>query len=208
MSKMSERILGLIKKNKISYGELSKRTGFSKSTLYRYAVGEVDSIPITRIEILAQALNTTTSYIMGWDDFTPPKNKQSNGVKIPVLSKVISGVLIDSVENIIDYEEISEQMARNGEYFALKVKGISMEPKFSEGDVVIVKKQEYVDNGDIAVVLINGYDTTIKRIIKSTDGINLIPLNPTCNITTYSNKDIEQLPVKIIGKVIELRAKF
>ena len=102
----------------------------------------------------------------------------------------------------------SPEMARQGEFFALQVKGDSMEPKFSDGDVVIVRKQEDVDSGDIAIILVNGDEATIKKVQKFDGGINLVPTNSAYPVLTYTNKEIEQLPVRVIGKVVELRAKF
>ena len=99
-------------------------------------------------------------------------------------------------------------MARQGEFFALRIQGDSMQPKFSEGDVVIVRKQESVDNGDVAIIMVNGDEATIKKIQRFDGGINLIPTNPAYNIITYTNKEIIDLPVKCLGKVVELRAKF
>lgn len=95
-----------------------------------------------------------------------------------------------------------------GEYFALQIRGNSMEPKFSAGDVVIVRKQSDVNSGDIAVVLVNGDDATIKKIKKRPDGVMLIPNNPEFEPMFYSNQEIEELPVVVLGKVVELRAKF
>lgn len=205
MSDISNRLLQLINNNNISYGELSKATGIPKSALQRYATGETEKIPISRIELLAKALHTTAQYIMGWDD----KNQlETKAVKIPVLGTVVAGIPLEAVQEILDYEEIPSQLASQGEFFALQIKGNSMEPKMSEGDVVIVKKQEDVDNGDIAIVLVNGDEATVKKIRKFEGGINLIPTNPEYDVITYTNNEIMSLPVRIIGKVIELRAKF
>lgn len=205
MSDISNRLLQLINNNNISYGELSKATGIPKSALQRYATGETEKIPISRIELLAKALHTTAQYIMGWDD----KNQlETKAVKIPVLGTVVAGIPIEAVQEILDYEEISSHLASQGEFFALKIKGNSMEPKMSAGDVVIVRKQEDVDSGDIAIVLVNGYEATVKKIKKFDGGINLIPTNPEYDVITYTNEQIDKLPVRIIGKVVELRAKF
>ncbi|MGN1139511.1 MAG: LexA family protein, partial [Ruminococcus sp.] len=127
---------------------------------------------------------------------------------IPVLGTVRAGYPSEAIENILDYEEISEEMARNGEYFALSVKGDSMEPRFTDGDVVIVRKQEDINNGDIAIIMVNGDEATIKKVQKFEGGINLIPSNPVYDVITYSNKDIIEKPVVCLGKVVELRAKF
>ena len=83
-----------------------------------------------------------------------------------------------------------------------------MEPRIKDGDVVIVQKQDDCDSGDVAVVLVNGDEATVKRIKKEPEGIMLIPNNPSYEPKFYSNAEIENLPVKILGKVVELRAKF
>ena len=128
--------------------------------------------------------------------------------RVPVLGRVAAGIPINAIEYIVDYEEISEEMATKGEYFGLQIKGDSMEPKFSEGDVVIVRKQSTIQSGEIAVVLINGDEATIKKVMLFEGGINLVPSNQSYEVMTFTNAQIEKLPVQIIGKVVELRAKF
>lgn len=128
--------------------------------------------------------------------------------KIKVLGYVRAGIPVSAVEEILGYEEIPESMAKTGDYFALTIKGDSMEPKFSEGDIIIVRRQQTAQNGDIVVVLINGDDATVKKISITSSGIILQPLNPSYKAIYYSPKDVEELPVSIIGKVVELRARF
>ena len=99
-------------------------------------------------------------------------------------------------------------MAKTGEFFGLQIDGDSMEPKFSKGDVVIVRKQNDAESGDIVIAMVNGDDATCKRLKKYQDGIALISTNPTYDPMYFSNKEIEEKPVRIIGKVVELRAKF
>ena len=98
---------------------------------------------IDKIELMAKHWNVDKANLV-----EPPQEKKNKFV-IPVLGTVVAGYPLEAVENIIDYEEISEDMARQGDFFALRIKGDSMEPKISEGDVVIVRKQEDVDNGDM-----------------------------------------------------------
>ena len=157
---------------------------------------------IAKIELMARHWGVEKA------DLVEPPRQKKNKFIIPVLGKVVAGYPIEAVENIIDYEEISETMARQGEFFALRIQGDSMQPKFSEGDVVIVRKQESVDNGDVAIIMVNSDEATIKKIQRFDGGINLIPTNPAYNIITYTNKEIIDLPVKCLGKVVELRAKF
>lgn len=204
----------LIKKRReqlgMSYSDLSQKTGFSTSVLYRYENGDTKKIPIDRIKIIAKALNLDPYSLYDFDQATDELEKSVNSkiTKIPVLGTVRAGIPMEAVENIIDYEEISEDMARQGEFFALQIKGDSMEPRICEGDVVIVRKQSDIDNGDTAIVLVNGEEATIKKIQKFDGGINLVPGNPSYDVQTYTNEQIEALPVQILGKVVELRGKF
>lgn len=117
-------------------------------------------------------------------------------------------IYFSTIEDIVDYEEIPEVMARNGEYFGLLVKGDSMSPVFIDGDTVIVRRQESADTGDSVIAMINGDEATIKRLKRTEDGIILIPNNPQYLPMTYSNDQIKTLPVRILGKVVELRRKF
>jgi hypothetical protein len=136
-------------------------------------------------------------------------NTKTKAVRIPVLGKVVAGVPLEAVEEILDYEEITPELAATGEFFALQIRGRSMEPRMLEGDVVIVRRQSDVDSGDIAIVLVNGDEATVKRVSKSDRGITLIATNPNVyEPHFYSSEEIEALPVQILGKVVELRGKF
>ena len=131
------------------------------------------------------------------------------GFTINVLGRVAAGLPIEAIENIIDTEEISEEMARTGEYFGLQIHGDSMEPRMYEGDIVIVRKQEDAESGDIVIAMVNGNDAVCKRLQKYAGYISLISLNSAkYEPMIYSSEDIEAKPVKIIGKVVELRSKF
>lgn len=165
---------------------------------------------IDKIEMMARYFGISKSDLVERHDDTKPGNSVSHSaVNIPVLGTIVAGYPMYAQENILDYEEISAQMAKTGEYFALQIKGQSMEPRIYEGDVVIVRRQDDVDSGDTAIVLINGDEATIKRVKKSKDGIMLIANNVAVyEPHFYSNHDVETLPVRIIGKVVELRGKL
>lgn len=142
-------------------------------------------------------------------------NKNSNIVEstkqkrtIPVLGSVIAGTPIDAIEDIVDYEEIGEDILKTGaEFFGLKVKGNSMSPMLLEDDTLIIKKQDDCENGNIAVVLINGNEATVKKVVKIENGIILQPINPAYDPISFTKKEINKLPVKILGVVVELRRK-
>ena len=186
--------------------EVAKIVGVSRQTIQRYESGVIASIPSDRIEKLAQALNTTPAFVMFGNRVAPP---HKIGVRIPVLGRVAAGIPIEAIEDVDDWEEIPASMAKNGEYFALKIKGKSMEPRIMEGDVVIVKKQSCIDSGDVAIVLVNGNDATVKQVTKSENGITLIGWNPSVfSPQVYNNDQIKNLPIQILGKVIEVRGKL
>ena len=207
-SKLTAERLKIARNNKQwSYGMLSEATGFSKSTLQRYETGFVANIPVDRLKIIGGVLGVRPEWLMGFGETDEDKSK-GKGFSVPVLGYVRAGIPIEAVEDILDYEEISQDLANTGEFFALKIKGDSMEPKISEGDVVIVRRQEQVENGELAVVLVNGNDATVKRFYKNDSGITLISTNPAYPPFIYSKQQVAELPVCIVGKVVELRAKF
>lgn len=198
------RLKELRQEKNISQQKLADIIGVSRSTVAMWETGA--SQPDNEMLLmLSSCFDVSVDYLLGREDTT---SATKNGIRIPVLGSVIAGIPIEAVQEILDYEEITPEMASHGEHFALKIKGNSMEPKFSAGDVVIIRRQSDVDNGEIAIVLVNGDEATIKKIKKSPEGIALIPLNPQYEVMFYTNKEIETLPVSILGKVIELRAKF
>lgn len=134
--------------------------------------------------------------------------KQSRGVSINVLGCVAAGIPIEAIEDIIDTEEISVEMAKNGTYFGLQIHGDSMEPRIYEGDVVIVRQQDDAESGDIVIAMINGNDATCKRLTKYASGIALTSLNSKYEPMMFTNQEIIEKPVRIIGKVVELRGKL
>lgn len=156
----------------------------------------------------------SSSYLMGWEadaenlrgtNATPSSRK---GVVINVLGRVATGLPIDAIEEIIDTEEITEEMAKTGNFFGLQIHGDSMIPNICDGDIVIVRQQEDAETGDIVIATVNGTDASCKRLRKYKDGIELISNNPTYDPLDFSNQEIMEKPVRIIGKVVELRRKF
>lgn len=141
-------------------------------------------------------------------DDKPELKIVKKAIRVPVLGNVAAGIPIEAIENVIDYEEISEELAHTGDFFALKIKGDSMEPRICDGDVVIVRKQDYAESGDLVIVLVNGDSATCKKLAKYPSGIRLIPFNQAYEPLFYSNEEIENKPVRIIGRVVENRQKY
>ncbi len=203
MNKISEKIKSLISENKISYGELSTLTNIPKSALQRYATGETENIPLDRIEKIASALHSSAEYILGWDNKNTESKTYTPPHRIPILGRVSAGLPLYAEEHIIGYTYTE----RNGgaEYFGLLVDGDSMNATtIVDGSVVIVRKQENVENGQIAVILIDGEEATVKRYHRQGNIITLMPqsTNPAHKLQVYNLRDID---IHIIGRVVEVK---
>lgn len=202
---LKNRLKILRESKKLTQQELADKLNLSRVRYNNYETGKRNP-DYEVLQLIADFYDVSIDYLLGKTESTPKK-----GIKIPVLGKVAAGIPIEAIENYDsdEWEEIPVSLAKCGEYFALKIKGESMEPKFSNGDVVIVKKQDDVESGEIGVVIVNGCDATVKKIVKQSNGIMLVASNNEVYPPKFFDREsIENLPVKIIGKVVELRAKF
>lgn len=189
-----------------SRSDICKDLGFAYTTFTSWETG-VNYPRIDKIEMMADYFHIEKSDLI--EDKTDKPSSPTKGIRIPVLGKVAAGIPIEAITDIEDWEEIPQSMAKTGEYFALKIAGKSMEPRMMDGDVVIVRRQSDVDSGDIAVVLVNGNDATVKQISKSDAGLTLIGWNLSVYTPrTYNKKECKELPVTILGKVVEIRGKL
>lgn len=201
---MAKNIRYYMNKHSVSQTEICNTLGIKMPTFSDWV--NAKTYPrIDKIELMANYFGISKADLV--EEHTA-QSTNSNAVTIKVLGRVVAGLPIEAVENIIDTEEISEELSKTGEFFGLQIHGNSMEPKFSEGDVVIVRKQEDAESGDIVIATVNGTDATCKRLRKYRDGIELISTNPSYEPMFFSAEEIEQKPVRIIGRVVELRAKF
>lgn len=201
----SKKLKFYIHKNDMTQAELAKRLGVSAQSVTSWCKGD-KSPRMDKVDAMCRIFNCRRSDLM--EDSSEVKPSRSTGVVIPVLGRVAAGIPITAAEYVIDTEEISQAMAADGEYFGLQIKGDSMEPKISNGDVVIVRKQSDADDGDLVIALVNGNDAVCKRLKKYAEGIALLSTNPAYEPMYFSEKEIIEKPVEIIGKVKELRAKF
>lgn len=209
MSILPKNIRYLRKKNEWSQDYIAEKLGYkSYTTIQKWEMGTSEP-PLKKTRELADLFNVDIDDLTNKDlEFPEPTNSSlKKAVTINVLGRVAAGIPIEAIEEVIDTEEITEEMASKGEFFGLQIHGHSMEPRMVDGDVVIVMKQDTAETGDIVIATVNGTDATCKRLKRYRDGIELIPINPSYDPMFYSNEEIESKPVKIIGKVVELRAK-
>lgn len=206
MNDIAARILHLIEQRGLSYAELSQITNISKSALQRYATGETAKIPLDRLKLMADALGVSQAHLMGWEEEVPPipgafpyKPTRS----IPIVGRVAAGLPVLAEEYIEGYIEIDYK--DSGEYFGLRVSGDSMNAaNIHDGNILIIRKQPEVENGQIAVVIVNGYDGTVKRYYRNGDMVTLMPqsTNPDHQPQMYN---INETEIRIVGKAVENR---
>ncbi len=135
-------------------------------------------------------------------------NQAGSSTTVLIYGTIPAGIPMECIEDIIDTEEISTDILRGDkQYFGLKIKGDSMEPDYLDGDIIIFQKKDDCESGEDCVVMVNGNDGTFKRVFKNENGIILQPLNNKYEPKSYSNQEIEALPVKILGVFEELRRK-
>ena len=192
----------LIAKNKTQQ-DLADYLGASKSTVSMWVNGKRTPLMAT-IDQICKYFNCTREDLLR-------DNRESyykHSISIPVYARVAAGIPLEAVEDIIDREEIPERWEQAGTYFGVRVKGDSMAPRIENGDVVIVRKQEDADDGDIVIALVNGNDAVCKRLRKYADSIALVSNNAAYSPMYFTLADTQDIPVRIIGKVVELRGKM
>lgn len=188
--------------------EVGNAVGVGKSTVRKWETGDIANMRRDKIAALAEILEISPVLL------TKDGDVRSEAIsiptrRIPVLGTVPAGLPIEAIEDIVDWEELNMNDYHGGfEYVGIIVKGKSMEPNYLDGDTLIVRLQDTAETGNDAVVFVNGDDATFKRIALSPEGIHLRPLNPTFDIVFFSNKEIEELPVRVFGVAIEVRRKI
>lgn len=203
-----ENLKFYLTKKQSSQLDLANYLNVSNTTVNNWVKGY--SMPrMDKVDRICQFFMITRADLLENKSQEESPTRHAKGVRIPVLGRVAAGIPIEAIEDIDEWEEISESMAKAGEYFALRIQGDSMLPEIRQGDIAIVRKQPCVESGEIAIVLVNGNDATCKKIQKQENGITLIGYNTAVySPTFYTRKQIEDLPVCVLGKVIELRRKL
>ena len=223
----SEKLKALRKSKNMSQAKLSKELGVTQQAVGRWEK-DLNMPDLETLVKIANYFHVTVDYLADRHGLLPGLQKDNapeiegiasqildnqekirRGIRIPVLGTIVAGVPVDANEEILGWEEITESMAAQGEFFALRVRGRSMEPRLVEGDTVIIKKEPDVESGRVAVVLVGREEATLKQVKKAPDGITLIGYNALVyEPHFYSNTEIEEMPIQILGEVVELRRKF
>ena len=204
MTLFFKRLLALCDEFGTNPTNVAKLSGISTSAPTRWR--NEDSIPQGKtLQKLADYFGVTTDYLLGYESEEPAKPKYK---EIPVFGRVAAGVPIEAIGDAIDTEQLSPDTDLSYEYCGLVIHGDSMYPKFMDGDVAIVRLQNDVESGDTAIVFVNGQEATCKVVKKVEDGIELHSINPNYGVMYFTPEQVKSYPVKIWGKVIELRRKI
>lgn len=199
------RIKQLREENGYTQQELADKLNKAKSTIAMYE-NETRKPSLRVLKQLSNIFNCSVDYILGISDNENLGNN-SNVVKfkrlLPVLGVVKAGYDHLVSENIIDYIDPVMRLADPENYYGLVVKGDSMSPLFDEGDYLIVHKTDgYFDNNDICIVLVANEEDTVKKVVKTDDGLELHAFNPYYPVKRFTSKEVEELPVRIVGVVV------
>ena len=209
-------------KNKISQRAFASRTSLSPSyintleKIYNPKTGkpysvttdvaiEIANAMFISIEDLLNMLDKNQEFVLN-----SKTDKLGNPiVEIPLLGIVKAGYDYMAQENWEGMIEVDKDIIKDGsDYFALKIKGDSMSPVLIEDDIVIIKKQEDFENGDLVVAIINGDEATIKKGRKNDTSIVLQPFNPNYEPLIFTNDEMKTIPVTIVGIVKQLKRDF
>ena len=210
---MSDKLYENIKKHrlekKLSQSKLAELTGYTdRSSIAKIEKGLVD-LSQSKIKTFADVFGISPSELMGFKSAKDiAKSHPKDKGWIPVLGYVAAGIPIEAIENVLDWEQIDPHLLDSAEYFALEIKGDSMSPRIQEGDIVIVRVQPDIESGEIGIVQVNGDEATCKIVCKYRDQLTLKSINPAYGPLRYSINEMSDIPINILGKVVELRRKF
>ena len=199
---ISSRIRDLRAKHGLTLEQVAQQVGVGRSTVRKWETGIIENMRRDKIAKLATALHTTPGYLMGWtdesDEATPSNIIPMPSMnKIPLIGTIACGSPILAQDHIEDYVDIPSHIHAD---FALTCRGDSMiNARIFDGDVVYIRQQDTVENGEIAAVLIDS-EATLKRVRLFDDHISLEPENPQYRPLVLWGDDMNT--VRILGKAV------
>lgn len=194
--KLSELITIFRSKENLSLEALGDAVGVSKSTVSRWESGVIKKISLEKQARLSDLFSIDVPEYLDHHFFKP------------IIGVVKAGYDLLADQNLMGYEEVSKREYDQGDYF-LQVKGDSMTgSRIYDGDLIYVKHTSVVNSGDIGVVLINGEEATVKKIILKDNLLILESTNPDYETRYYNEEEVMNLPVTVMGKVLNVRLNF
>ncbi len=210
---IGNKIRSFREQKNLTQEEVAEYLNTTPQTISRYEIGDRK----TNQDVL---FKLAEYFKVSINDFFPPLSfdnaniiniDNNNIIKIPVYGTIKAGIPIESQSDIIEYVDIPEEWAKGGKkFYGLKVSGDSMFPKYQDGDTVIFEQNDDFEsyNGKDVAVMINGTESTFKRILVNEQSIILQPYNTSYDIMMFSKEQVEQLPIKVVGIAREKRTKI
>ena len=202
--KIGDKIRMLRKRKGLTQTELGEKLGVKTNAVSKWECGRVEDIPMSKVKAMSVLFDVPPSFLI--DDEQLPSNATPLDVqsfhRIPILGRIAAGLPLYAEQNIEGYT--LTDLNGGAEYFALRVKGDSMNAaRIQEGDVLIVRRQEEVENGEVAVVMVGEDDATVKRFYSAGNTVTLMPqsTNPQHQAQMY---DLRKTKIKVLGKVVKV----
>lgn len=197
MSNFGDMLIYLRKKHNMSQGELAKRSGVSRSSIGMYELGAREP-SFETLEAFADIFNVNMDTLLGKTDVPPGVFAFRNINKVPLLGSIACGTPILAQENISDYVDLPGHIRAD---YALSCKGDSMiNAGIRDGDVVYIRQQETVENGQIAAVMVGSEDATLKRVYHQDDKVTLLAENTAYPPMVYVGE--EAMKIRVIGLAV------
>lgn len=204
----------LRKERKLSQTQLANMLDVTQAAVSSW---EANGVPpgIGNAKKIAEIFGVSVDELLKGEKITPvreieyvPSDRTKKFIRVPVLGRIPAGIPIEAIEDIEDWEDypVSDTI-RGRQYFGLRVAGDSMEPEYRDGDVLIIQQQDTCSSGDDCAVMVNGDDATFKRVRLHENGLTLQPLNSKYDPRFFTSSEVESLPVRILGVVVEIRRK-
>jgi len=222
--KLTDKLDMLMSEKGINKSVLSKHSGIPYSTIANFYEKGTDNVKLSTLLKLSSYFKVSLDYIAddgvderGISGVSEDLNRYNNprfiplslNAKIPVLGVIRAGEPMIAEQNIIGFVELPSEFIKKGnEYFGLRVIGNSMNlSRIFEGDIVIVRKQNYVEDGEIAIALVDGEDATIKKFYQNDTMVTLIP-NSSDPVHIPKVYDLRKIPIAVLGKVVKAIIDF
>lgn len=191
--------------------DIAQEIGVAKSTIQRYEKGTIEKIKLPVIEAIARVISVNPAWLCGKSeimepesgnrlDYRLPQNVQYLGPmeKVPLVGQIACGTPILAEQNITDYVDLPGHIRAD---FALTCKGDSMiYAGIKDGDIVYIRQQETVENGQIAAVMVGGEEATLKRFYFDGEMLQLVPENSRYRPLLFAGEDINR--VRVIGLAV------
>lgn len=199
---LGERIKFFRERKGLGQTELASLVNISKQSLYKYENNIITNIPSDKIEMIAKKLDTTPAILMGWESNVSALPNDKIFMR-PLYNSVAAGIGAVADNTILTYIPtfISNSMEKDM-YIWVNVQGDSMSPLIDDGSKILIKKQESVDSGQIAVVLIDGEEAVVKKVEYGADYVTLISVNPYYPPRRFEGKEV--LRLRVVGLVKEV----